>query len=201
MEIRKLTVGSVETNCYILINEKDIVIIDPGASARRIADTVAEYPDCSVKGIILTHGHFDHIGAVDALHRKYHCPVYGCREDEKIMTDVRYNSYFGESAVITVPITWIENSHLKIGSFDFEVLFTPGHTAGSIMLRYENCLFSGDTLFRESVGRTDLYSGSFSQLLQSLQCLNELPYDMTVYPGHGEETTIAYEIQHNPFIK
>ena len=201
MEIRQLTVGSVETNCYILVNNRDIVIVDPGASARRIMDTVSQYADCTVKGILLTHGHFDHIGAVDTLCHKYHCPVYACRDDEKILTDAHFNSYFRQSATVSVPITWLKDNTLTIGSFTLDVLYTPGHTAGSVMFSIDNCLFSGDTLFRESIGRTDLYSGSYSQILQSLKCLDRLPYDMTVYPGHGPLTTVAYEIAHNPFLR
>ena len=200
MKIERLVVGPEQTNCYLLINDGDLVIVDPGAGARRIIDKIESY-DAKVQGILLTHGHFDHIGAVDTLYNKYNCKIYASKDDEKILTDIRYNSYFGESATVTSPVTWLDSASVSLGNLQFDVIYSPGHTSGSVMYRYGNCLFSGDTLFKESVGRTDLYSGSYSQLLQSLEVIKELPYDMVVFPGHGFETTIGEELKNNPFLQ
>ena len=200
MEVIKLVLGVYQTNCYILKKGTELLIIDPGYSPRRIIDKIESLEGCSVKAILLTHGHFDHIGAVDALVNTYHCPVYGCKDDEDLFTEGKISLHENNGACVRNRMTWLDSDNLTIGSFAIRVLFTPGHTAGSVMFIIEDALFSGDTLFYESVGRTDLYSGSFSQLKQSLKVLNELPAEMPVYPGHEYGTTIGHELQFNPFL-
>ena len=200
MQVQKIVVGEFATNCYLLQQDTSLILIDPGASFRRLSQLIDSRENCSLAAILLTHGHFDHIGAVDDLVRKYHCPVYACRDDEVILRNGELNSLAGISNTVTVPICWLEDSNLKIGPFDIEVLYTPGHTAGSVMFVIEGRLFSGDTLFAGSVGRTDLYSGSFSQLKQSLEVIYSLPSEMVVYPGHDQETDIQTELISNPFL-
>ena len=107
---------------------------------------------------------------------------------------------FRQGAVVNSEIEWLEDDKLTIGSIDIKVYYTPGHSPGSVMFEIGGMLFSGDTIFYESVGRTDLYGGSYSQLKQSLAVLQSLPFDMVIYPGHGEKTTVAHEIQFNPYF-
>lgn len=197
MNIEILTVGSFETNCYILEKSGSLIIIDPGSSPRRIITAVGErHPEA----ILLTHGHFDHTGAVDKLQKEYGCPVYASREDELLMRSDLLRGFVNDSPPLTCPIQWIDTNVLNIGLFEIKVIFSPGHSAGSLMFMIEGSLFSGDTLFLESVGRTDLYSGSFSQLKQSLEVIRNLPADTPVYPGHGPSTTMIHELQHNPYM-
>ncbi|MBQ4254159.1 MAG: MBL fold metallo-hydrolase [Erysipelotrichaceae bacterium] len=200
MGIIRLTVGLFQTNCYILIKDDTALIVDPGASARKIISILDGYPQCVNRAILLTHGHLDHIGAVDALYRRYDLDVYCCREDEKLLRDEKLNSLAGVSVTLTCPVKWIDTEKLKIGSFDVEVIFTPGHTAGSVMYLIEGVLFSGDTLFREGVGRTDLYSGSNHQLAESLRVLTRFDPSTRVLPGHDNETTVGHELAYNPFL-
>lgn len=200
MEIIKLVLGIYQTNCYILKKDDELLVIDPGYSPRRIIEKIDSLEGCKLMGILLTHGHFDHIGAVDALVNNYHCPVYGCKDDEDLFAEGRIAVHYNNGVFVRNRITWLESEKLSIGKFDIKVLYTPGHTSGSVMFIIDDVLFSGDTLFFESVGRTDLYSGSFSQLKQSLNVINELPAEMEVYPGHDQKTTIGHELQYNPFI-
>lgn len=197
MEIRKIIVSPFRTNCYILIKNEEVIIVDPGSGAKKIEENIA---DKKVVGILLTHGHLDHIGAVDSLYKKYHCPIYACRQDEKMIRDAQYNTLYGYSATVKSPICWITEDSFNVGTFNIKVLFTPGHSKGSVMYIIDNKLFSGDTLFHMSVGRVDLYGGSQHQLEESLQQLNELDSQMEVYPGHDEMTTVGFELQNNPFL-
>lgn len=198
MEVRTLVVGTYETNCYQLIEGADVLVIDPGASARKLIELIA---DANLKAILLTHGHFDHTGAVDKLYRHFHCPVYACKNDEMLLRTNILRGFAGEDSALESPLSWLAGNDLNIGPFKIKVYFTPGHSAGSVMYEIERKLFSGDTLFYESVGRTDLFSGSFSQLKQSLEIIKDLPSEMMVYPGHGSLTTIGHELLFNPFIR
>ncbi len=197
MKIQVLEVGSGMTNCYLLDIEGQVLIIDPGAGARRIVATVGDRKPLAV---LLTHGHYDHTGAVDALYRLYNLPVYANTEDEPLYRTEVLKGFNGESSVITAPVIPLEGATLDIGPYHVRIYYTPGHSAGSVMFEIEGCLFSGDTLFMGSVGRTDLYSGSYSQLKQSLKILKQLPAEMPVYPGHGPDTTVGTELISNPFL-
>ncbi len=197
MEVKTIVVGNYQTNCYLLFNDDECLIIDPGASPRSI---IRQIGDRKVVAILLTHGHFDHTGAVDELYKEYGCPIYGCKNDEPLFKSDILRGFYGESSVVNSPIRWFESDYLKIGSFEINIYFTPGHSSGSVMFKIDDKLFSGDTLFYESVGRTDLYSGSLSQLKQSLRVVYQLPGDMIVYPGHESITTVEHEIKYNPYL-
>ena len=177
------------------------MIVDPGSSFRHISATLANPGQPEVKAIILTHGHFDHIGAVDKLVKLYGCPVYACRQDQDIMTDPALNQFADATATIHSPLSWIEESPLVIGSMTFTVYFTPGHTPGSVMFEIENNLFTGDTLFCGDVGRTDLYRGSETQLNQSLKMIRNLNPDLVIWPGHGDSSTLWQQLKTNPYLQ
>lgn len=200
VNIEMMVLGAIETNCYFVSTRDTVLVIDPGFSPRRIMDRINSSYQGKLTAILLTHGHFDHIGAVDALVRTYHCPVYGCRDDEKLFTEPSSDRLFFNSATVKSKITWLESSELVIGDIGVKIHYCPGHSPGSVMFEIDGSLFAGDSVFYESVGRTDLYGGSFSQLKQSLTVLNELPYDMVIYPGHGELTTVGHELQYNPYL-
>ncbi|MBO4217921.1 MAG: MBL fold metallo-hydrolase [Erysipelotrichaceae bacterium] len=201
MEVERIVVGAVQTNCYLLHQDGNIVLIDPADSPRRIIRKMEAHGDFHLLAILLTHGHFDHIGAVDDLVSRYHCPVYGCRDDEKMLRNRRYNSMGPLGCQLDCEISWLQGDTLDIGPFHFRVLYTPGHTEGSVMYLIEDMLFSGDTLFRRSVGRTDLYGGSYGQLMQSLQVIRTLDEKTVVWPGHEEPTTVGEELEFNPYLQ
>ena len=201
MEVERIVVGAVETNCYLLHDKGCIILIDPGDSPRRIIRQMESHGDFRLLAILLTHGHFDHIGAVDALVEKYHCPVYGCQDDEKMLRNRRFNSMGPLGCQLECPISWLSSDRLDIGDFHFRVLYTPGHTNGSVMYLIDGMLFSGDTLFRGSVGRTDLYGGSYGTLMHSLQQIRQLDEKTIVYPGHEDQTTVEEELRYNPFLQ
>lgn len=200
MTIERLVVGPFQANCYLLQKDDEVLIIDPGSAAKRISEKI-ELSQGKLVGILLTHGHFDHIGAVDFLVKKYHCPVYISVDDVKMLRNEQYNNLAGYTASVTSEVCYLESENLKIGKFDIKILFTPGHSNGSVMFIIENSLFSGDTLFHLGVGRTDLYSGSEGKLRQSLQVLYGLDDEMVVYPGHDSTTTVGFELMNNPFLR
>lgn len=200
MEITKIVVGLFQTNCYIVTKQHTMLIVDPGASPRKIRAVIDQHPECTVKAILLTHGHLDHIGAVDALVREYRMDVYCCRDDERLLRDKSLNSLASAAVSIDSEVKWIEKEDMQIGDIAIKVIFTPGHTSGSVMYLIDGVLFSGDTLFKEGVGRTDLYSGSVHQLMDSLRVVFRLDPSLRVLPGHDDETTIEHELKYNPFL-
>ena len=200
MKVEVIRVGMFQTNCYLVYNEAEMIIIDPGASFKKIDEAIQKHENVEVVAILLTHGHFDHIGAADKLKEKYDCPIIANREDEKILRNQKNNYLAGFSASVESEIKWIEDDEINLGSIQVKVLFTPGHSAGSVMYIIDGKLFSGDTLFKLSVGRTDLYSGNIHKLKESLQLLHNLDRNMIVYPGHEDSTTVGFELDYNPYI-
>ena len=206
MRMSKLVVGPVATNCYIVSDEntKEAFIIDPGAEPERIIDKVKEI-GVSVKAILLTHGHFDHISAVNELKREFGVDVYIGQEDADLMADMELNvSYmFGMPYAARADKILRDGDMLEIAGFSIKVLFTPGHTKGGVCYYFEkeNVAFSGDTLFQQSVGRTDFPTGSARVLSESIKNkLMVLPEDLQLFPGHGDSTTVGYEKKYNMFL-
>lgn len=197
MKLDVLPIGMYQENIYILHDSGHVLIVDPGAHIKEIQKCISD--EEKVDGILLTHGHEDHTGAVDDAVDVYHCPVY-IQEEDMELVDAKSKTRIPFSDPVYSPLTPLR-PETKIGFFPLRIYLTPGHTAGSICAQYRNLLFSGDTLFAGSCGRTDLYSGNEEQMLASLRFLSTLPPDLIVLPGHGPRTTIKQELQSNYFMR
>lgn len=206
IEIKSMTLGMVATNCYLIINKetKEALLIDPADNALRISNVIEENV-CTLKAILLTHGHFDHIMALNELKKRYNVPVYAHEEEEDVLkqSSMNMSGMIGQIYTTQADIYVKDGEHLKLAGLDIIVLHTPGHTKGGVCyyLPEEKVLMSGDTLFHCSIGRTDFPTGSMSQLVRSVkEQLFVLPDDVQVYPGHDSVTSIGYEKQYNPFF-
>ena len=202
-----LTVGELAVNCWFLVNEdrKEALVFDPGDEAERIR-SYAEQKGWKIAGILLTHGHADHMGGAEELKRLTEAEIYALAEEEPLLKNGKTNlSVFIMRRVITMEADEYVRAgqELTLSGIRLKVLRTPGHTPGGCCFYCEEagCVFAGDTLFQGSVGRSDFPGGSMSELVRSVkEKLFPLPDDTKVYPGHGEETTIAFEKQYNPFV-
>lgn len=204
MKVKKLTVGFIQENCYIIYDQhtKDAVVIDPGAEGEEIVEALEGLKPVA---ILATHGHIDHIGQVGYLKKIFDVPFYLSKKDIFLTNDELFPS-FGKALEATpcpppdIDLDTIDSIHL--GNIKLTLIKTPGHTPGSVCFYSEENRFIivGDTLFSGSVGRTDLPGGNSIQLENSLKKLMELPDDTTVYCGHGPNTTIGREKLTNPFI-
>lgn len=206
MKIIRLEVGALGTNCYIVWCDQtqQAVIIDPGGDAAAIMAQVSD-EKLSVQYIINTHGHADHIGALAKVKQATGAPVLIHAADAGMLTSASQNlsSYMGPGMTFEPADRLIkEGDVISFGEASLAVLETPGHTPGGVCLTGEGVVFSGDTLFAESIGRTDFPGGSYSQLIRNIrEKLMILPDNYIVYPGHGPETTIGWERKRNPFIQ
>jgi len=201
-----VTVGIFQENCYLYACPQTLeaVIIDPGDEAERILQRIAELK-LIPKYIINTHGHIDHIGAIDAVSAVYPVPLAIHPDDVHMYTDERVARTFGRRAPLVrrkPDILLKEGDTFSFGTLTLEVLHTPGHTPGGVCLvSRPYCVFSGDTLFHRSIGRTDLEGGNYEQLIRSIrEKLYTLDDDLVVFPGHGVPTTIVEEKHENPFV-
>ena len=190
-----LTLGAYQTNTYLAWNEDSdtCVIIDPGYEPDYILTKVRSLGK-QVAAILLTHGHFDHVGGVKAIAQVTGCAVYLCAEELSLPRQFTAGELFFTD-------TYGEGDQLQLAGLSFRVLHTPGHTPGSVCLLAEDHLFAGDTLFRESCGRTDLPGGSWAEILKSLRRLKTLPGSTHVFSGHGPATTISDEKLFNPYMR
>lgn len=173
MDIKCVKVGYLECNCYVLIKNNKALVIDPGSEANKIFKLIG---DNQLLGIIITHYHFDHIGALDDIKEKYNVNVYD-----------RYNMIEGDNS---------------IGNFDFEVIYTPGHKEDLITLYFKeyNCMFVGDFIFKDSIGRCDLAGGNMDDMNKSICKIKKYKNDTILYPGHGDKTTLGYEKKNNVYF-
>ena len=174
MNIDKLAVGYLRCNCYILDKDNKVLIIDPGDESENIIKKIGNR---KVVGIIITHYHFDHIGALSELKDKYHTKVY---DKNNLSEGIN-----------------------KIDNFIFEVIYTPGHKEDLITIYFKDnkCMFTGDFIFKDSIGRCDLSGGNIHDMMISIDKIKKYAKNITIYPGHGEITTLGYEINNNPYFK
>ena len=173
MKIKRVVTGSLEENCYILINNNDCLVIDPGDDFNIILEEIKNY---NLLAILITHHHFDHVGALDELLNYKDVPIYDYKIEEK---------------------------DYEINNFKFKIIKTHGHTDDSITFYFyeDNTMFTGDFLFKESIGRTDLPTGDNILMKQSLETIKKYPQEIKIYPGHGEDTTLEYELTYNYFLR
>jgi len=195
MHVHTMALGAYQTNCYLAWGEDatTCVVIDPGYEPERVL-ALAEKLGKRIDAILLTHGHFDHVGGVKALVAQFPgLPVYLHPNDTKLTPDLCQGLFWTDF--------YEEGDELVMDGVTFRVYHTPGHTPGSVCLLTERVLLTGDTLFAGSCGRTDFPGGSWSQLMDSFARLAGLPGDYSVLSGHGEETTLETERKHNPYMK
>lgn len=205
MKIYRIPVGELLANCYIIETEnKNAVAIDPGSDFQRIKNLLDEH-ELTLKKILLTHGHYDHIGAAGEAADVYGAQVYIHEEDSpmlasrtKSLADAIGAGQFNE---ITKFTTVTNGDVIILDELSFEVIHTPGHTRGGVCYKCGNALFTGDTLFKLSMGRTDFPGGNMGEMFKSLQKITKLEGDYDIYPGHNETSTLAYERKNNPYLK
>ncbi|SDK81051.1 MBL fold metallo-hydrolase [Lacicoccus qingdaonensis] len=208
MNVKTLSLGQLGTNCYVISNGEEVLIVDPAAEAEVIFEAVEEI-NLPVTGILLTHAHYDHIGALDEVQQKYDTDVYMASEEKEWIGDPNLNMSIKRVSMGIEPIesdiepVILQEGDYSINSFNFEIFHTPGHSPGSLSFYFkeEQKIFSGDVLFNGGVGRTDLLEGSFDVLMKSIKNkLFQLDDGTAVYPGHGNSTSIEKEKQTNPYI-
>ncbi len=203
--IERIVVGKFAVNCFLVVCEdtKEAIIIDPGAQANVIDREVKKH-EAKVKYIVLTHGHGDHIGAVEELKALYNVPVVASEDEDDMLLNPDYNesSRICDHAISFQADHYVrDNDILTFGNKKMTFIMTPGHTKGGMCIHVDDDLFTGDTLFNRSVGRTDLYGGSHQTLIGSIAFkLLRLDDETKVYPGHGALSTIGFEREHNPFM-
>ena len=195
MEVRTFPVGSYQTNCYLVWSEDSdkCILIDPGYEPEYLLEQV-RLQRKSLEAILLTHGHFDHVGGVKQIAAETGCKVYICPEE--LLMPPRFTA-----GPIHYTDTYGEGDTLRLAGLTLQVLKTPGHTQGSICLLCEDVLFSGDTLFAGTCGRTDLPGGDHLTIMESLHRLAGLEGDFRVLPGHGGASTLETERKTNPFMQ
>lgn len=206
MKIEQYCVGQVATNCYFAINEetKEMLIIDPGDSAQMLAEKIKQ-KNLKPQAILLTHGHFDHAMAAEELAEIFHIKIYAHESEKSTLEQPQRNVsvMIGKRDSYYADVYVKDGEILNLANMELKVLHTPGHTEGGCCyyLEKEQVVFSGDTLFCQSVGRTDFPGGSMSQIVRSIkEKLMVLPDETKVYPGHMDITTIGKERAYNPFI-
>ncbi len=201
MFVKPINGGLYDSISYLIGSGKEAILVDAGVPSDKVFAAEKE-SNTSIKKIILTHGHIDHLLYVDDIAQKTNAKVYIHIDDEQAMTDARFNvsAFTGKAATFESKYEVLRDGNsVKLGDLEFKVIHTPGHTPGSICLQVENLLFSGDTLFKYGYGRVDLPNGSFSDIYNSIvEKLFLLPGETIVYPGHGGSTTIINEIRSNP---
>lgn len=208
LEITTLVVGPLATNGYLVVDKrtKEGFILDPGAESEKML-RIIKNQGLIIKAVLVTHCHFDHLGAVAELENKLRVPFLVPQGEEKILAAAPTEAKVWTGQKVKIPPQpdgfLKDGDQVNAGGIDFQVISTPGHSPAGISLysRGENLLFSGDTLFAGSIGRVDLPGGSEEEMNASLRKLIALPEETSVFPGHGEKTTIGEEKIHNPFLQ
>ena len=206
LSIQNYVVGPVQTNCYFAVNDdtKEVIIIDPGASAKQLAEKIKEQ-GLKPAAILLTHGHFDHATGAEELAKLLNVKIYVHEKEKETLENPQLNlsGWQGGQLVFHADEYVKDEQELDLAGFHIRVLLTPGHTVGGCCyyFSYQNVVFSGDSLFQTSIGRTDFPKGSASQLVNAIrEKLMILPDETAVYTGHGDMTTIGTERKYNPYL-
>lgn len=196
--------GEFEVNCYIVYDDtsKKAIIIDPGQDGKK---TIEKIEDLKLKPELLinTHGHFDHTFSDDIIRQKYKIPLAIHKDDTDMLADANKNfsTIIGNPVIINKADIIFDKEETKETSFcKYSVIYTPGHSKGSVCILIDNHLFAGDTVFKNSIGRTDLYGGNYDELILSLQKIKKLSPDTIIYPGHGPITTLKEELKNNMYF-
>ena len=203
LNIHTLVLGDYQVNCYLIHHSASdrCVVIDPGYTPEAILSKLQEL-GLTLDAILLTHGHFDHVGAVKALVAATGCRLYMHKQDWELPMNPTTQFLYPLAQDGSTEMTFCqEGDTIHTAGLDLQVLATPGHTAGSVCYLCEDSLFTGDTLFAGCCGRTDLPGGSMNTMRQSLSRLKVLEADYAVYPGHGESSTLAREKRYNPYLR
>lgn len=208
ISVTSMTLGEIAVNCWFLVNEdtKEVLVFDPGDEPERVK-ALLDKKGWTARAILLTHGHGDHMGGAEELRKLCRVPVYAMQEEEPLLLDAKKNlSVFIQRRPITLSADEFltDGQELELAGLQLKAFLTPGHTpgGGSYYCAGNGCLFSGDTLFSGSVGRTDFPGGSMSAIVRSVkEKLFSLPDETRVCPGHGEETSIGYEKKYNPYVQ
>ncbi len=205
MKIQKLVLGSYQTNCYVISHNDIAIVIDPGANGEVILNRLSK-ENLKLEAIFLTHGHFDHIGAVDELYEQTKCKIYVHKNEETLLLNDEVDTKDELPRIfLKSPITFFEgdfNEFIIAKDITLDAIHTPGHSEGSVVyvLRNYERIFSGDTLFKESIGRVDFPFSNKRDMKESLKLLATFKDSCKVFPGHGEETTIGYEKENNMYF-
>lgn len=202
LKITKLSLGQMAANCYIIENGNHSIVVDPGAEGQKIIQYL-ESKELKVSNVLLTHGHFDHIGAIDLLKQKYHCHIYIHESDHDMVYNDQINlSAYYQPLMISTDVHRVKD-HLNIDDFNITFMNLPGHTKGSCFIIFDdyNVAFSGDVLFKNSIGRYDFPTSSLEDTKSTLKKIYQMDTDYRIYPGHGEDTTLFTEKRNNPFFK
>ena len=203
MEIKTLTLGNIAVNCYLIESETAAVVIDPGFESNEVLDFLKNAQN-KERLIILTHAHYDHIGYALELSRQTDTKIAIGKFDNEALSNSYVNlavMFHTELEPFSADLLLKDGDGFMVGDINFYVIHTPGHTVGSVSVLVDNILFSGDTLFKESIGRTDFLGGSFGEIEKSIKKLYTLPEDTIVMAGHGKNTTIGYEKYYNPYVR
>lgn len=207
LRVKRRVLSACQTNCYYVYREgaDEIVVIDPGAQGDTVYADVKRLGFERIAGILLTHGHGDHTGGAQRLRELSGAKIYAYKDEADILEDPEKNlsGWFGAAYGFAADEYFTDGQRFAMAGVDFEVLHTPGHTKGGCCYYVEadKVLFCGDTIFNESVGRTDFYSGSMKQLGDSIrERIMTLPDDVELYSGHGDRTTVGYERKYNPCL-
>ena len=200
MNIQTLVLGPLQVNCYIVYENQSCVVIDPGFEPERIMKTCGQL-GLNIEAILLTHGHFDHVGGVQPLVQATGCALWMSQGDWSQVRNPMNDYLYPIANCDFTEVQFCEDGQvIRAADLAFSVLETPGHSWGSVCYRCGDAIFSGDTLFAGGCGRTDLPGGDWNTIRESLRRLADLPGNADVYPGHGESTTLDNERQENPYF-